>query len=97
MTIFSNKNKSKLKPELNNTKSALPPKFQSFKQKFLSGDGFVIYNSCFSTHQTRFEIFELLDSGPIDNFIMKRDFSKIYHQQGAELDDPDQNVEFTHG
>ena len=41
--LFSNKHKPKIKQELNNTKSNLPPNLQSFKQKILSGNGFVEY------------------------------------------------------
>ena len=44
-----------------------------------------------------FEEFQFLDNEPFDNSIMKRDYSKIYHQQGANLNDPDQNVEFIFG
>ena len=40
-TLHSIKNKPKVKPELNNNKSNLPPNLQSFKQKLLSGNGFV--------------------------------------------------------
>ena len=36
-------NKQKIKPELNNTKSNLPPHLRSFKQKLLSKKGFVKY------------------------------------------------------
>ena len=43
------------------------------------------------------EDFELIDNIEIDNSIIKRDYSKIYHQQGALLNDPDQNVEFIFG
>ena len=43
------------------------------------------------------EDFQLIDNKPIDNSIVKRDFSKIYHQQGAILNDPDQKVEFILG
>ena len=38
-----NKHKPKIKQEINNTKSTLPPHLQSFKQKLLSGNGFVEY------------------------------------------------------
>ena len=38
--LHSNKNKPKIKREINNTKSNLPPNLQSFKQKLLSGNGF---------------------------------------------------------
>ena len=41
--IHSNKNKPKIKQEVNNTKSNLPPHLQTFKQKSLSGNGFLIY------------------------------------------------------
>ena len=41
--LQSNKQKLKNKPELNDTKSKLPPHLQSFKQKLLSGNGFLIY------------------------------------------------------
>ena len=39
--LHSNKHKPKIKQEINNTESTLPPNLQSFKQKFLSGNGFV--------------------------------------------------------
>ena len=41
--LHSNKQKTKIKQEMNNTKSILPPHLQSFKQKLLSGNGFVEY------------------------------------------------------
>ena len=40
------------------------------------------------------EDFQLLDNEPFDNSIIKRDFTKIYHQQGAQLNQSDQNIEF---
>ena len=43
------------------------------------------------------EDFQLLDIEPIDNSIIKRDFNKIYHQQGAQLNQSDQNIEFVFG
>ena len=43
------------------------------------------------------EDFELLDNEPFDNSIIKRDFTKIYHQQGAQLNQSDQNIEFFFG
>ena len=43
------------------------------------------------------EDFQLLDNEPFDNSIMKRDFTKIYHQQGAQLDQSDQNIDFIFG
>ena len=41
--LHSNKHKPKIKQEINNTKSDLPPHLQSFKQQLLSGNGFVVY------------------------------------------------------
>ena len=41
--LHSNKQKPKIKQELNITKSILPPHIESFKQKLLSGNGFVEY------------------------------------------------------
>ena len=43
------------------------------------------------------EDFQLLDIEPFDNSIVKRDFTKIYHQQGAQLNQSDQNIEFIFG
>ena len=43
------------------------------------------------------EDFQLLDNGTFDNSIIKRDFQKVYHQQGANLNGTDQNVEFIFG
>ena len=43
------------------------------------------------------EDFQLLDKEPFDNSIIKRDFLKIYHQQGAQLNQSDQNIEFIFG
>ena len=43
------------------------------------------------------EDFQLLDNEPFDNSIIKRDFSKIYNQQGAQLNQSDQNIEFIFG
>ena len=41
--LQTNKQKIKNKPELNNTKSYLPPHLQSFQQKLLSGNGLLVY------------------------------------------------------
>ena len=41
------------------------------------------------------EDFQLLDNEPLDNSIRKRGYLKVYHQQGAQLNQSDQNVEFT--
>ena len=43
------------------------------------------------------EDFQLLDNESSDNSIIKRDFTKIYHQQGAQLNQSDQNIEFIFG
>ena len=42
--LHSNKHKPKIRQETNNTKSNLPQHIQSFKQKLLSGNGFIKYN-----------------------------------------------------
>ena len=39
------------------------------------------------------EDFQLFDNEPFDNSVIKRDFLKVYHQQGAQLKQPDQNIE----
>ena len=41
--LHPNKHKPKIKQEIINTKSNLPPYLQTFKQKFLSGNGFIYY------------------------------------------------------
>ena len=38
--------------------------------------------------------FQLLDFDVFDNSIVKRDFMKVCHQQGAQLNDQDQNIKF---
>ena len=43
------------------------------------------------------EDFQLIDNEPFDNSILKRDYTKVYHQQGANLNDSNQNVEFMFG
>ena len=43
------------------------------------------------------EDFQLLDNESFYNSIIKRDFTKIYHQQGAQLNQSDQNIEFIAG
>ena len=43
------------------------------------------------------EDFQLLDNEPLDNSILKRDFTKIYHRQGDQLNQSDQNIEFIFG
>ena len=41
--------------------------------------------------------FQLLDNESIDNSIIKRDFTKIYHRQGDQLNQSDQIIEFIFG
>ena len=43
------------------------------------------------------EDFQLLDKEPLDNNIIKRGFAKIYHRQGDQLNQSDQNIEFISG
>ena len=43
------------------------------------------------------EDYQLIDKEPFDNSITKRDFTKIYHQQGAQLNQSDQNTEYNFG
>ena len=38
-----------------------------------------------------------LDNEVFDNSIVKRDFMKVNHQHGAQLNDPDQNIKFIFG
>ena len=45
----------------------------------------------------RLEVFQLLDNEPLDNSIIKRDFTKIYHRQGDQLNQSDQNIEYIFG
>ena len=40
---------------------------------------------------------QFLDNQSFDNSILKRDFTKIYHQQGAQLNQSDQNIKFIFG
>ena len=41
--LHSNKHKPKIKQEVNSAKTILPPHIQTFKQKLLSGNCFLIY------------------------------------------------------
>ena len=43
------------------------------------------------------EDFQLLDNELFDNSIIKRRFTKIYHNQGAQLNQSDQHIEFFFG
>ena len=51
----------------------------------------------FFTSEMRLEDFQLLDIQPFDNSNIKRDFTKIYHNQGVQLNQPDQNIVFVFG
>jgi len=42
--LHPNKHKPRIKQEIKNTESNLPPNLQLFKQKLLSGSGFLKYN-----------------------------------------------------
>ena len=84
------KHKPKIKEEVNNSKSKLPPHLQTFKQKLLIGKWF--FNIKMSSEE-----FQILDNEPLDNSIIKRDFTKIYHRQGDQLNQADQNIHFFFG
>ena len=43
------------------------------------------------------EDFHFIDNQPIDKSIIKRDYTEIYHNQGAELNQSDQHIEFIFG
>ena len=43
------------------------------------------------------EGFQLLDNTAFDYSIVQRDFSKNYHQRGAQFNDPNRNTEFIFG
>ena len=43
------------------------------------------------------EAFQLIDDSKIDDSLIKRDFIKLYHQHGAEVDDENQNINFFFG
>ena len=43
------------------------------------------------------EDFQLLNNEPFDNSIKKRDFLKTYHQQGAQLNQTNRNIELIFG
>ena len=43
------------------------------------------------------EDFQFLDNEPIDNSIIKRGFTKIYHTQGDQLNQSDQKIDFIFG
>ena len=41
--------------------------------------------------------FQLLNNEPFDESIIERDYLKTYHQQGAQFNQSDQNIEFIFG
>ena len=44
-----------------------------------------------------FEDFQLIDNESINDSIVKRDFLKVYHQEVATKNGPDQSVDFIFG
>ena len=40
------------------------------------------------------EDFQLLDNEPLDNSIIERDSTKVYHRQGDHLNQSDRNIEY---
>ena len=44
-----------------------------------------------------FEDCQLLNNESIDNSVIKRDFTKLYHRQGDQINQKDQNIEFIFG
>ena len=43
------------------------------------------------------EVFQLKDDQKVDDSITKRDFVKIYHQHGAEVNKENQTIKFYFG
>ena len=43
------------------------------------------------------EDFQIFDNEPFDIIIINRGYLKVYHQQGAQLNQSDQNIEFILG
>ena len=43
------------------------------------------------------EYFQSIDNEPLDNSIIKRDFTKIYHRQGDQINQSDQHIELFFG
>ena len=43
------------------------------------------------------EDFQLFHNGPLDDSIIKRDFTKIYYRPDDQLNQSDQNTEFIFG
>ena len=84
------KSKQSPKVRIEENTSILPQNLQIFKQKILSENGFLVFN--FSP-----EVFDFLDNETSDNSITKRNFVKTYHQQAANLNDSDQNIESPFG
>ena len=69
--------------------SQLPQNIQTFKQKLLSGNGFLVDKWALRVSDE--------DNETIDSSIIEGDFSKIYHQQASNLNNSDQNIEFVFG
>ena len=58
---------------------------------------FKYYVKWFFTIKMNWEDFQKLDNEPFDDSIIKRDYLKVYHQQGALLNQSDQNIDFIFG
>ena len=80
---------TKQQPERQSTTISLPSNLQTLEKHFLFRNQF---HSIF-----RFEVFQLNDAMKIDTSITKRIFIKTYHQQGAQLNNPDENFDFFFG
>ena len=92
--LHSNKHKPKIKQELSNTKSTLPPNVQSFKQKLLSGSLLVEYEKNRIISIIVHIITNIIVHNPLKSRIItrilnynclyllsKRDYLKIYHNR----------------
>ena len=63
--LHSNKHKPKINQEINTTKSNLPRNLQLFKQKLLTGNGFIKFNWFFLKYK----------------YFYKHDYMTIYHNR----------------
>ena len=75
--LHPNEHKPKNKQEVNNSKLFLPPNLKSLKKTFIT--------IRFLSIQLSLEDFQFLDNEPFDDSIIKKDFLKVYHKQGAQL------------
>ena len=92
--------KNKHKIQLTSSSSTVPQNLQTFKKKLLSGSGFIVYEGSlkfwvvFLSSIESFENFQILDDTSKDTSIIERDYVKIYHQDGAQLNDSNQCIDF---